>query len=65
MTDRFLAAMNKKKYNGMITSFRFIEKSLNIDIQFKNTTILRFPKFFLETCLQKNIIIKVTKRYMY
>lgn len=46
MTDRFLAAMNKKNYNLMRTSFRFIEKSLNIDIQFKNTTILRFPKFF-------------------
>lgn len=46
MTDRFLAAMNKKNYNLMRTSFRFIEKSLNIGIQFKNTTILRFPRFF-------------------
>lgn len=43
MTDRFLAAMNKKNYNVMRTSFRFIEKSLNIGIQFKNTTILGFP----------------------
>lgn len=53
MTDRFLAAMNKKKYNGMITSFRFIGKSLNIRIQFKNTTILRFPKFFLKHVCRK------------